>query len=663
MRNGFADFTTFIFCVAAVLGASAPVGASEPADSVALGQVTVTARGNREVTSAAPLYTVDAKAYGSMGVTGVGDLLNRLPGVTLKDYGGAGGLKTVSVRGLGAAHTNVIYDGVALTDSRSGEIDLSRYSLDDISAVGLAVGDNDDILLPARSAAMAATLMLSAGHGATIEADSTMLSTRVRGGSFGLINPYLKAGRAWKSGTVADITAEYLHADNDYPFRLKNGQHTSNVRRENSRMNSWHGEANVRTSLSARTSLTAKAYWYDNSRRLPGPVVLYNNVSNEAMRERNAFVQASVRSVLSEKWSLLGNAKWNWSASAYSDRDGKYPGGELHQDYWQREWYGSAAALWMPTEAWSMTYAADYAYNSLNSNQKEDVGPSRNTVLQALTARFRSGTLTVTARGLLSTIINSAKCGDKGADVTRLSPSVSVAYGLGPINLRASYKNIFRAPTFNELYFYRIGSNDLRPESTDQFNAGVTGALGTGNVNITFTADGYLNHVRDKIVAIPYNMVMWRMVNLNSVRSVGADITFGATWHAAAKHTMLLEGNYSLLACTTRGDHTVSEYGKQVAYTPRHSGSGSVAWENPWVNVSVHATAVSARWATNNHAAGSRIAGYVDAGAAIYRAFPLGRHSLEARADLINVFNTQYEVIARYPMPGRAWQASLKFTL
>ena len=62
----------------------------------------------------------------TMGVTDMADALHRLPGITLRDYGGAGGMKTVSVRGFGAKHTGVSYDGVMISECQSGEIDLSR---------------------------------------------------------------------------------------------------------------------------------------------------------------------------------------------------------------------------------------------------------------------------------------------------------------------------------------------------------------------------------------------------------------------------------------------------------------------------------------------------------------------------------------------------------
>ena len=78
------------------------------------------------VTSTSPLHLLDRKDMLTMGVTDIADALHRLPGITIRDYGGAGGMKTVSVRGFGAKHTGVSYDGVMLSECQSGETDLSR---------------------------------------------------------------------------------------------------------------------------------------------------------------------------------------------------------------------------------------------------------------------------------------------------------------------------------------------------------------------------------------------------------------------------------------------------------------------------------------------------------------------------------------------------------
>lgn len=117
-------------------------------------EVTVKASvATRKVTSTTPVQVLSHRQLQQQGITDIADALRRFSGVNVKDYGGAGGMKTVSVRSLGSQHTAVAYDGVTVTDCQSGQIDLSRFSLDNIKSLSLAVGDNDDIFLPARTVA------------------------------------------------------------------------------------------------------------------------------------------------------------------------------------------------------------------------------------------------------------------------------------------------------------------------------------------------------------------------------------------------------------------------------------------------------------------------------------------------------------------------------
>ena len=76
------------------------------------------------------LYVNQQQNLNTAGITDIADALNRMPGITIRDYGGAGGMKTVSVRSFGTQHTGVSYDGIMLSDCQSGQIDLSRYSLE-----------------------------------------------------------------------------------------------------------------------------------------------------------------------------------------------------------------------------------------------------------------------------------------------------------------------------------------------------------------------------------------------------------------------------------------------------------------------------------------------------------------------------------------------------
>ncbi len=669
-KHKFSVPSRVIYIFTALLLLHSTAGAQGASDTDSLSQsrtistVTVSGKRNRIASSTAPLYNIGANQINRFSITDIGNAVRRLPGVNLRDYGGAGGLKTVSVRGLGSAHTSVSYDGIMLGNSRNGEIDLSRYSLDNIDNLTLRVGDNDDIFQTAKAVSSAASLSLTSAPAAGD--DSLHLTAKLRGGSFGYASPSIKIVKGFGEKWAANLFGDFMRADNRYPFKLKNGNKTTTEHRKNSKAQALNTEANITFKPRAGATLTSKLYYYDSRRHLPGPVIYYNDDNREKLTERSAFWQSTFRSTLSPTVSLLANAKFTGDASLYSDTNGKYPGGKLQQNYYQREAYASAAALWIPTNHISLSYAADYTYNGLTSNLVTENHPWRNSVLQSLGFRWKNRRVTATAKVLASIYKNGSRSGTAARNATRISPSASISYS--PLNgnnllLRLSYKNIFRMPTFNECYFFHYGSPDVKPENTDQLNIGATWQQtpGTWLKTVTVTADGYINNVKDKIVAVPYNMFVWTVTNLGKVRGRGADLSASADFIPSGRHSILVAANYSYQRIEPRTNRADNDFGKQVAYIPRHSGSVSLSYENPWVNLAANMVATSARFASNENLPQTRLAGYTETSAAIYKPLRLGRFNTELRLDILNIFNRQYEVIARYPMPGRSFRATVKF--
>ncbi len=667
---------------------------------------------HRMVNSTAPLQLLAHQDFTRLGVTDIADALHRMPGINLRDYGGAGGLKTVAVRGFGAGHTGVSYDGMLLSECQGGEIDVSRYSLDQVQTLKLTIGDNDDIFISARQASVAAMLAIETMN--EIPADHRVhLSTQLQVGSFGFVSPYLHYVQRLSDRFTFQAMGEYTYAENDYPFLLHNGKYTTHERRTNSRMNSGHGELNMhwmmgrRTDGMSRSQLWAKLYYYDNDRQLPGIVRYYTNLNAEQQHDRNAFAQArwQTRS-LDDHWMLKVQAKMNWASSAY--RDTLVANRRNDATYWQREYDASAALMWMPSENWAVDYSADWLMNSLNSTLATDLRPRRHGILQSIAARYTQGRWVMLARMLSSVYLNSVgrkieaqqgnsnpiKAGQAAKDARRFSPSFSLSYrllgtgkgagnGIGTgdeLYLRASYKDIFRVPTFNENYFFHYGSSDLKPEKTRQLNVGMTwkktsSANGGNDESLRYrrwsllaTVDGYRNRVSDKIVGVPYNMFIWRTVNVARVDVVGVDASLRGTWQVAPGQQLSLQGSYSYQHVVNHTDRSSKYYGNQIAYIPLHSGSMALGWENPWVNVSLHGQGMSQRWANNEHYEDTEVDGYWDMGLTIYRKLDDLRlcgkslRGMKIRMDVKNLLAKQYELVAHYPMPRRSWMLSIGYS-
>ena len=145
-----------------------------------------------KVSTAAPVQTLSGTELTRLGVQNMADAVRRFAGANVRDYGGVGGLKTVSVRNMGAAHTGVSYDGAPVSNCQAGQIDIGRFSLDNVSMLSLAIGQNEDLLQPAKLYASAGVLSIVTQRPVFDGDDKSAFQVKIKGGSFGYITPAVR---------------------------------------------------------------------------------------------------------------------------------------------------------------------------------------------------------------------------------------------------------------------------------------------------------------------------------------------------------------------------------------------------------------------------------------------------------------------------------------
>lgn len=614
----------------------------------------------------APLQVMGKADIERLGLEDLSEAVKRFSGASVKDYGGIGGLKTVSVRSLGAQHTAVSYDGVTVTDAQSGQVDISRFSLDNVEALSLSIGQTNDIFQTARMYASAGALSIRTAV-PRLEDKSFRLSSQIKAGSFGQFNPVIRYDQKLAKGYILSLHSDWLRADGQYPYTFTNGDIVTEEKRKNSDIKSLRTELNLFADWERQGELRLKGYWFDSKRGLPGSVILYNDYHKERLRNRNGFVQAAYERDFLPSLSFKAQGKFDYSWTRYQDFHSKYENGEQTDVYTQREYYVSAALLYQPFRNMSISLAEDFAHNTLDATTPKCVFPRRYTSLTALAAQYQNSRLTATA-SVLGTYITEELNADESAadDRKRLSPAVSLSYRLlsqHNLRVRASYKDIFRVPTFNDLYYDRIGNKDLENEKTTQYNIGLTWSSSFPALSLDYfslTADGYYNTVKDKIVAIP-TLFIWKMMNMGEVEIQGLDVNTSARFRLPAAMFLQLDGSYTWQKAIDVTDETSKTYKNQLPYTPKHSTNVSVTWENPWVNVSWLLTTISKRYALPQNLESNRIDGYTEQQLSFIRTFAFRKSSLRLQADILNLGDVTYDVIRYYPMPGRSFRASIKY--
>ena len=215
-----------LLCIAALQLHAQETNATQTLDSVVV-------TGEKNVyTNAAPVQQINRKTLQQLSSYSVGDAAKYFSGVLIKDYGGTGGLKTISVRSLGTQQTGILYDGIAVSDAQSGQVDLSKLSVTFLQSINLYDGGFFTNLMPARSYGYAALLAVStvAYYPSQLKPDSRI---GIRQGSFGLWQPF--AGFTLPAGkrTFISINAEATKSKGNYPFYIENGNYSEASKRNN----------------------------------------------------------------------------------------------------------------------------------------------------------------------------------------------------------------------------------------------------------------------------------------------------------------------------------------------------------------------------------------------------------------------------------------------
>jgi outer membrane receptor protein involved in Fe transport len=235
---------------------------------------------------------------------------------------------------------------------------------------------------------------------------------------------------------------------------------------------------------------------------------------------------------------------------------------------------------------------------------------------------------------------------------------MSVSYKLfteKELRVRAFYKNIYRLPTFNDLYYKDFGNSNLQPEDAQQYNIGVTYL----EIKIPFikelviSGDAYYNKITNKIIAIPKDLFHWTTVNKGKVVITGIDLNAKAVFKAFKNDLITINTNYSFSKALDKTPNSAN-YNEQIPYTPVHSGSSSVNYHHKMLDIAYNMIFNSIRWNGQNIST-NRLDSY-------------HIHSVQATAswkrykvsgEIINIFNSQYEVVQFYPMPRRNFRITL----
>lgn len=589
----------------------------------------------------------DSSTLSEHRLNDVSEVIKTLPSLQVRSSG-PGSSSLAYIRGAGASHTNITWNGIALNSPMTGQADLSlipAFFSDDIM---LLAGNNSSF---SHSPAIGGTLCMD---NQPVWKKPTGASADLSAGSFGNYS----GGIRINTGNQRYFTRLRIFGRSDrnrFPYTnsaVIPAETMTRTGAESEQLSAQH-EIYVRN----EHHLFSLTTWAGSvSRNIPA---LMTNVgaANHDETQDDRFIR------------LAGAAEWNRKNVSFFIRPGM-SFSELSYRLVHSTTGGSITA----SDSRSMERTLQ-SHQGIHLRWKKAVLRTGNSVTlqHAHTDDFRlmngyshrrpGFAHYVNAEMPLSRyfrILGAARGGVDGNEILMPAPALHLYYRPLKNNLPVFYASIgknYRMPSLNDLYFIPGGNPSLRPEHSLSLEAGMEDCivqLAGSCLDLTLT--GFYQEITDWILWQPSQFGYWKPVNIRNATSAG--FTASASWKRKWKNGSAgFSGQYTYNRANANDE--AYETGQPV-YLPVHN----VYWQTEvtyrkWA-VSTAAQFMSERKTSLYKNTWSPVLQPVwIQDVTLSRSFKAGKTTWKTGLKCSNLFNTGWQQILWRPMPGRSFAITL----
>jgi vitamin B12 transporter len=604
-----------------------------------LNSITISADRLHSYTKGLNVISIDSITLDRYSTGDAATLLSTQTPVYIKTYG-QGGLASLSIRGTLATHSGVYWNGININQPNLGMTDLSLVPMYFFESVALQYGG---------SGALFGSGNIGGGlHLGNLAHFSTPLNVKLTTG-LGSFNEYLcnaKVGFGDKKISYAGGFALKKN-ENNFPYTNDSLQ---KVRQENASFNngSFMQQIDYRTGTN---SLLITGLWIQHSdRELPAAM----NTSGSKQHQQDI----SYRTFL--KWELFHSNKLLILRSAWLVDKMNYTNAMISLDahYLTRTALLESEYYWNASDKTRIGIAANSSafmalIESYNGNRRQMKGSVLVSLQQMLP--FKDWILTANLR----------KEWIEGYKVP-LSPSLGAEGMLSRhIKAKLNLSGNFRAPTLNDRYWQPGGNPELKPETSWNSEAGMTwSGTGPGKSSKTdFSVTAYLSVVSDLILWTPVpGSGIWSPENIQKIYSRGIELN-GHSSFAIGKVTAVFHAAYSYTPSTfAKTDTSISSTeGKQLTYIPLHNAVAGFRLVHSHFFVEWEQTLTGKRYTLKDNS--EFLEGYYLSNLTTGSSVSVFKSRFRIQLVIRNLFDTDYQAIQNYAVPGRNFLLTINLAI
>ena len=501
---------------------------------------------------ASSMTVITAKDIAAKQSQTLPDILKDVPGLTVVQTGGPGGLTGIYMRGTNTNHIKVIVDGIDVGDptSADGSLDFSRFLTQDIQTIEVLRGPQSGLY---GSEAIGGVINITTRSGS----GPAQFTAAVQGGSFDTFNQ--GAGLSGSDGPFHyTVNLEHFHTGSTpvTPLDLL----TPGEPRNNDYYDNLTGSTKLGFDVTRNFDLGLVARYTDSHLRLTGDDPFQFPSPPEAQQSAANTHQLYTRATAH---SLAFNGTFEQTLGvAYSRLDSSdfTPAADGPPTFFSGErlkvdWQGNVRLATSQMLVLGAEHQRDEIRSPVSADQSIDSGY----------VELQSGF----GDRLFNTLSLRYDDNDRfGAKVTYRVAPVYVIKETGT-RVKASVGTGFKAPTLDELYhsypaFDFFANPDLKPESSHGYDVGFDQALASGAVTLGAT---YFRNIISNLVT--ENADFTSYANVGRARTDGVESFFAYE---------------PLKTLTLRLDYTFTEavdeiLNQELLRRPKHKASLNVGWQ------------------------------------------------------------------------------------
>jgi vitamin B12 transporter len=568
----------------------------------------------------------------------VSRILEERTNAFVRDYG-AGGLSTVSLRGLNPGQTQVLWNGFSINDPMSGLVDFSLLPANFINHMEVVSGNSS-------------TAFGSGAPGGSIHLDTRF---RNRGGTvwqtIGAFGQNLQGvqGGWYEGGWHGSLMFQRESSDYDFPFRTESNSEISNQRRENNSVEALHSLATLGYTGSA-LNYNSTIWWYDTENETPGSLRF---PGTDSFQTDQSFRWLNQIGWQSENHNFDLHIFYSRSNQRYADQNLDFP----IDDRNRTSTLGSELS-------WRFQPA-----NNLVLNQVLTVATTgaETDSYDGRQSQFRFGIQTnpqwkVNERLRLFSglrydhyeISGDAVSGSLGMNANLISDLII---------LRGQFSRNFVAPSFNDLFWIPNGNPDLDPEINYKSEIGLLSIIDRGGISIeselTYFAGWHQNAIR---WLFDSSSGLFSAQNVDQVFTSGFEYSLNKKWETGYNFTFNSGmGIGRIRSVYEKYADQENVIGNQLPYIPEWTVSLNLSAEYRFVSAGINYNWYDQRYTTADQSSpDDPLDSYGVSNFHVMTNIPIERFEISLIARVQNLFDEHYQVINHYPVPGRHFQFTVR---